>query len=153
MTQTEAKNLVIIIGATFANSKFDTVKRKVYAEALEKLDQATTAQAISKLTLTSKFCPTVAEIYEVYQVIRKSEGRYTPTAKQSNAACPVCHGLGFLVKPRTVNLILYDYLYHCDCPAGALWSYDGSKISENRSHYYIPSIAEYHQEAKHPISA
>ncbi len=73
MTQIEARDLVIKISSTFANSKFDSIKRQAYIESLEKLDHATTAQAISKLILTNKFCPTISEIYEVYLIIKKSE--------------------------------------------------------------------------------
>ena len=153
MTLSQAEHLVLKISATFANTKFDSVKKQAYAEALEKLDQATTAQAISKLTMTNKFCPTVSEIYEVYQSIRKSQGRYTPTEKEPKEPCPVCHGLGFLIKPHTVNMLPYEYLFHCACPAGALWTYDGRIISENRSDYHIPSIAEYHSRKKQKKSA
>ena len=145
MTLSQAEHLVLKISATFANSKFDSVKKQAYAEALEKLDQATTAQAINKLTLTNKFCPTVAEIYEVYLSIKKSQGRYTPTLKEPKEPCPVCHGLGFLIKLHTVNMLPYEYLFHCECPVGAKWSYDGRIISENRSDYRIPSISEYHR--------
>ncbi len=144
MTHTQAKELVIKLASTYANSKFDSIKRQSYVEALEELDHATVTLAIKKLIKTNRFCPAIAEINDLYIAIKKNEIRYLPTSKKSDTTCNVCEGYGRIVKDRTVNNMPYPYVFHCLCPAGKPWAYDGSKISENRSDFYVAPINDYY---------
>ncbi|KUO72567.1 MAG: hypothetical protein APF81_13380 [Desulfosporosinus sp. BRH_c37] len=148
MTKVEAQGLVQKCGVLFANAGFTqgngTIKRTLYADKFEEFDFETMKKAIDKLILSNKFLPSLAEFYETYQVIRKKQGMGLP-ARTTKNACNVCGGLGFLIKPHTVNMLPYDYLYYCECKAGQRWAYDGRIIKEDQSEFLIPSIAEYHR--------
>lgn len=143
MTKTEAKELVVKISSTFPNSKFDSVRRQVYADVLEKMDFNTAARAIDRLILNNRFCPTIAEIHETYQTIQKNERLKSPVMKQLKSTCPVCAGFGYLVKHKEDES---DYIYHCECQAGQRWAYDGTKLKENPSDFFIPSITSLNTE-------
>lgn len=156
MTKEEAQGLVQKCGVLFANAGLTqgngTIKRTMYAEKFEEFDYETMKRSIEKLLLTNKFLPTLAEFFEVYQVILKKEGTYLAT-KQPKVICDTCGGLGFIVKSHMVNSFPHDYLHHCECKAGQRWAYDGSMIKEDQSDFRIPSITEYYDESERPTSA
>lgn len=149
MTPIEAQNLVKKISSIFANTGFTgadgNLKRSLYVEKFEDLDYKTMKKAIDKLILANKYLPSISEFYEAYQVLKKKQGMRLPVGPVKNDRCPVCEGRGFLVKLRTVNMLPYDYLYHCECKAGLPWAYDGKMLKEDQSEFSIPPIAEYYE--------
>ncbi|SHH87031.1 hypothetical protein [Desulfosporosinus lacus] len=146
MTQIEAQSLVKKISAIFANTGFTgesgSLKRSLYVEKFQDLDYEAMKKAIDKLILVNKFLPSIAEFYETYQVIKKKQSMRLPVALENN--CAVCGGRGFLIKLRTVNMMPYEYLYHCECKAGLPWAYDGKALKEDQSEFRIPPISEYY---------
>lgn len=67
-------------------------------------------------------------------------------------SCKVCGGRGYLIKSRTINMLTYDYIYHCECKAGLCWTYDGRIIQKDQSYFRIPSIRDYHDGTVNQIS-
>lgn len=56
--------------------------------------------------------------------------------------CWTCNDTGIVLYRKKTETGEYEYVAYCTCTAGMQYRYDGSKCKENKSPYYIPSIAQ-----------
>lgn len=55
--------------------------------------------------------------------------------------CTICEGLGFVLETRIINHLPYEFMLHCECPAGDKWRYSGMSCKENKSPSFINSVS------------
>lgn len=56
--------------------------------------------------------------------------------------CYICMDNGFVVYTKSENGNKYRFVAHCTCPKGNDWQYDGRRLEEYKSEYYVKSVAE-----------
>lgn len=149
MTREEALSLIKKLTAIFINSKFDDddigpIKRQEYINFFADMDYSTTSRAIDKIIKGSKFCPTPSEIFELYTAIKKSEESRKGIDRPVKD-CPICKGRGYLIQDRAEGDKSYEYILYCtECSAGDQWKYDGQKVKENKSLFYVEPVTKFY---------
>ena len=56
-------------------------------------------------------------------------------------SCVTCEGRGFVLETRIINELPYEFILHCECPAGNQWRYNGRTVANDKSLYFVQSVS------------
>jgi len=122
----------------YYDKELDEFQRKIWFDELKEISLPRYRQIIREILRTSKFMPKLSDVLET----SRNMAYKTENTIQESVECLKCNSTGIIVYTKVFEGIPYQFAARCTCKNGDRYKYDGKKVHEHKSSYYIPSIEE-----------
>ena len=123
----------------FYNKELEKYEKDIWFQEIKTIPLKRYQQIIKKAFTECKFMPKLADIITINKDLPYNTNNNVINKK---IECKICEGLGVVEYFKKTDGIAYQYFARCKCENGNNFNYDGTKISENKSKFYIPTLAQ-----------